>query len=68
MLSWEGYIKCDICGERLKIDNKVAYNDLNICTSCKIIIVEKSKPKIKYMTDEFKKDLQEKTKPKKKKR
>lgn len=70
MLSWIGYIRCDICGERLKFDDRVPYNDLNICSECKVRIDDRARPSRYIVEDEikFKKDLPEKTKPKKKKK
>lgn len=47
MLSWVGYIKCDMCDERIKLEEKESYNDLNICKACKkkLEVIPKKKKK-----------------------
>lgn len=53
MNHWIGYIKCDMCDLKIKLDDVNLYNDLNICKFCKQGVDERAKKKPKHPMDDY---------------
>jgi ribosome-binding protein aMBF1 (putative translation factor) len=65
--SWAGFIRCELCNDKLHFDSRYEFSDLQVCPKCfhKLNEVKKKKPK-HPLEDEFqtKFETDNKAKPK----